>query len=107
MSTRARALVELIVDTCFLWQLIYQSRSPATSTCPAHGSKPTARFSTGYSYDQPYGSFWVSATGIALPSDDGPLRLRYRHPGFHHGPGRYGSEYGRYKDKVVDAKLRC
>jgi membrane-associated phospholipid phosphatase len=62
--------------------------------------------STGYSYDRPYGSFWVTST--LLPS----LQVTGRYvsiagtPGFTFETGQYGSEYGRYKDKVVDTKLR-
>ena len=60
----------------------------------------------GYSYDAPYGNLWASAT--ILPS----LQITGRYlsvsgiAGFSNLPGQYGSNYGRYKDKVVDAKLR-
>jgi membrane-associated phospholipid phosphatase len=63
-------------------------------------------FSTGYSYDRPYGSFWTTATVLPF------LQITARYvsingiPGFSNIPGQYGSAYGRYKDKVFDAKLR-
>ncbi|MFC5461628.1 YjbH domain-containing protein [Massilia niabensis] len=63
-------------------------------------------FSMGYSYDQPYSSLWVSTT--ALPF----LQLTGRYvgitgvQGFEGAANGYGSEYGRNKDKVVDAKLQ-
>jgi membrane-associated phospholipid phosphatase len=59
--------------------------------------------STGYSYDSPYGSMWVSATVLPL------LQLTGRYVSIN---GVRGFEnvandrYGRYKDKVVDAKLK-
>jgi membrane-associated phospholipid phosphatase len=63
-------------------------------------------FSTGYSYDKPYGSFWLTATPLPF------LQMTARYvsitgiPGFSNVEGAYGSKYGRYKDKVVDAKLQ-
>jgi membrane-associated phospholipid phosphatase len=63
-------------------------------------------FSLGYSYDRPYGSFW--ATGTLSPF----LQVTGRYvsiagiPGFTNHEGVYGYDYGRYKDKVVDVKLR-
>jgi len=63
-------------------------------------------FTTGYGYDSPYGSFWVAATPMPF------LQMTARYvsitgiPGFTNVKGEYGSQYGRYKDKVVDAKLR-
>ena len=62
--------------------------------------------STGYGYDSPYGSFWV--TGTVLPF----LQMTGRYvsitgiPGFTNVPGAYGYAYGKYKDKVVDTKIR-
>jgi len=68
--------------------------------------EPDGTFSAGYSYDQPYGSTW--ATVSVLPF----LQLTGRYvsitgiPGFSRVPGQYGSNYGKYKDKVVDGKLQ-
>ncbi|MEO7496048.1 MAG: YjbH domain-containing protein [Massilia sp.] len=62
-------------------------------------------FTIGYSHDQPYGA--ISATSTILPF----LQFTGRYVsisgirGFD-SPDGYGSNYGRFKDKVADAKLR-
>jgi len=63
-------------------------------------------FSTGYSYDSPYGSTWVSATFLPF------LQLTGRYVSITGTPAfapsddpTYGKGYGRFKDKVFDAKL--
>lgn len=72
---------------------------------PSASVEADGTFSSGYSYDQPYGSFWATAT--LFPS----LQMTGRYvsitgvAGFAAANG-YGSAYGKYKDKVVDAKLR-
>ncbi|PIL39947.1 YjbH domain-containing protein [Massilia psychrophila] len=62
--------------------------------------------SLGFSYDAPYGSFWVSSTILPFMQ----VTARYASingiPGFTNEAGQYGIEYGRYKDKVFSAKLR-
>ena len=63
-------------------------------------------FSTGYSYDRPYGSLWVSSTILPFLQVTGRYVSINGIPGFSNVEGEYGSKYGRYKDKVVDAKLR-
>lgn len=68
--------------------------------------EPDGSFSIGYGYDRPYGSLWVTATPVPF------LQMTARYvsingiPGFSDVKGEYGAEYGRYKDKVVDTKLR-
>jgi hypothetical protein len=68
--------------------------------------EPDGTFTTGYSYDSPYGSLWATAT--VLPS----LQVTGRYVsisgirGITDVRGAPGSNYGRYKDKVVDAKLQ-
>lgn len=64
-------------------------------------------FSAGYSYDSPYASLW--ATVSILPF----LQVTGRYVGVSGvqgfdggGSDGYGANYGRNKDKVVDAKLR-
>jgi membrane-associated phospholipid phosphatase len=58
-------------------------------------------FSTGYSYDSPYGSMWASAT--VIPS----LQVTGRYVSITGIAGFSNiSSYGRYKDKTVDAKLQ-
>ena len=61
---------------------------------------------TGYSYDRPYGSLWVTATPLPFLQMTGRYVSIAGIPGFTRVEGEYGSEYGRYKDKVIDGKLR-
>jgi membrane-associated phospholipid phosphatase len=59
--------------------------------------------STGYSYDAPYGSVWATATMLPF------LQVTGRYVSFNGIPGFSdvrGTTYGRYKDKVFDAKLQ-
>jgi len=62
--------------------------------------------SIGYGYDRPYGNFWVTSTVLPFLQVTGRYVSIAGTPGFTFEPGQYGSEYGRYKDKVVDAKLQ-
>lgn len=62
--------------------------------------------STGYGHDRPYGSFWVTATALPFLQVTGRYVSISGIAGFSDIPGEYGSAYGRYKDKVIDAKLR-
>ena len=62
--------------------------------------------STGYGYDRPYGSFWVTATVLPFLQITGRYVSITGVQGFANQPNGYGSAYGRYKDKVIDAKLR-
>ena len=62
--------------------------------------------SAGYSYDRPYGSVWATATVLPFLQMTGRYVAINGIPGFTNVKGEYGSNYGRYKDKVVDAKLR-
>jgi membrane-associated phospholipid phosphatase len=63
-------------------------------------------FSTGYSYDSPYGNFWVTSTLLPFLQMTGRYVSITGIPGFTYVRGQYGSEYGRYKDKVADVKVR-
>jgi membrane-associated phospholipid phosphatase len=63
-------------------------------------------FSTGYGYDKPYGSFWLTATLTPFVQVTGRYVSISGIPGFTNVEGAYGSRYGRYKDKVVDAKFK-
>nr|WP_307189203.1 YjbH domain-containing protein [Massilia sp. UBA6681] len=67
---------------------------------------PDGMFSTGYSYDSPYGNFWVTSTLLPFLQITGRYVSITGIPGFTYVPGQYGSEYGRYKDKVADVKVR-
>lgn len=60
----------------------------------------------GYSYDRPYNSIWVSATVLPALQMTGRFVALSGIPGFTFEEGQYGSDYGRHKDKVLDAKLR-
>ena len=63
-------------------------------------------FTTGYSYDRPYGTLWATATMFPFLQTTARYVSINGIPGFTNVNGEYGSEYGRFKDKVVDAKLR-
>jgi membrane-associated phospholipid phosphatase len=65
--------------------------------------EPDGTFSTGYSYDRPYGVFW--ATSTVLPF----MQVTGRYVAFNDIAGfsdTRGATYGRYKDKVFDTKIR-
>lgn len=62
--------------------------------------------STGYGYDSPYGSFWVAGTVLPFLQMTGRYVSITGIPGFSNVKGGFGYDYGKYKDKVVDAKLR-
>lgn len=61
---------------------------------------------TGYSYDGPYGSYWGSATVLPFLQLTGRYVSITGIRGITDKEGVYGSNYGRYKDKVMDAKVR-
>lgn len=62
--------------------------------------------SMGYGFDKPYGSLWATATVLPFLQLTGRYVSINGISGFSNVPGAYGSKYGRYKDKVVDTKLR-
>jgi hypothetical protein len=63
-------------------------------------------FSLGYSYDSPYGAFWASSTILPFLQMTGRYVSINGIPGFTNVSGQYGSGYGKFKDKVIDTKLR-
>jgi membrane-associated phospholipid phosphatase len=73
---------------------------------PSAWVEPDGTFSAGYSYDSPYGSTWLTATVLPFLQATGRYVSITGIPAFGNPDPRYGSGYGRYKDKVVDAKLR-
>ena len=73
---------------------------------PSAAVEADGTITTGYSYDQPYGSLWVTATPLPFLQVTGRFVSITGIQGFTNNPGEYGSNYGRYKDKVIDAKLR-
>lgn len=63
-------------------------------------------FSLGYSYDRPYGTAWATSTILPFLQVTGRYVSVSGIDGFSSVPGDYGQQYGRFKDKVLDAKLR-
>lgn len=73
---------------------------------PRAGVEPDGTFSVGYSYDSPYGSFWATSSILPFLQVTGRYVSINGTPGFSDVPGSYGSQYGRFKDKVVDVKVQ-
>jgi membrane-associated phospholipid phosphatase len=69
---------------------------------PNAGVEADGTVSFGYSYDSPYGSTWVSATVLPFLQMGGRYVSINGIEGFRNPEGR---NYGRFKDKVIDAKL--
>jgi hypothetical protein len=63
-------------------------------------------FSVGYSYDSPYGQLWATANILPFLQMTGRYVSITGIPAFGNSDPEYGKGYGRYKDKVVDGKLR-
>ncbi len=100
------------------WSCIILSAANVNAATPAINGQsgyinmPSARveadgtFSAGYSFDQPYGSLWMSSTMLPFLQVTGRFVSVNGIAGFSNVAGEYGSEYGRFKDKVIDAKVR-
>jgi hypothetical protein len=73
---------------------------------PSASVEKDGTFSLGYSYDRPYGEMWITSTMFPFLQVTGRYVSISGIPGFPDNPGGYGAEYGRYKDKVVDAKVK-
>jgi membrane-associated phospholipid phosphatase len=71
---------------------------------PNAGVEADGTVSFGYSYDSPYGSTWVSTSVLPFLQVSGRYVSINGIEGFR-SPAGYGRNYGRFKDKVVDAKL--
>lgn len=109
-------LRQSIKVSCYSWLLIGTSNvfsaTPGVQgqsgyvNMPNASIEPDGMVSTGYSYDSPYGAFWATATLLPFLQVTGRYVAITGISGFTNMAGAYGSEYGRYKDKVVDAKLR-
>jgi membrane-associated phospholipid phosphatase len=65
-----------------------------------------ATTSIGYSYDNPYATFWASSAILPFFQLSGSYVGTTGLQGFTNESGGYGSGYGRNKDKVVDVKLK-
>jgi len=72
---------------------------------PSAWTEQDGIFSAGYAYDSPYGSTWASVTLLPFLQVTGRYVSITGIPAFGSLDPNYGSGYGRYKDKVVDAKL--
>jgi membrane-associated phospholipid phosphatase len=75
-------------------------------TMPSAWVEPDGTFSTGYSYDSPYGTTWASVTILPFLQFTGRYVSITGLPAFGSDNPNYGKGYGRYKDKVADVKLR-
>ena len=86
--------------------------TPATNGQSGYVNMPNARteadgtLSLGYSYDAPYGSTWITSSILPFVQVTGRYVSISGIPGFTNTPGEYGFEFGRYKDKAIDAKIR-
>ena len=67
--------------------------------------EPDGTFSFGYSYDSPYGNLWATSTVLPFLQVTGRYVSVNKIAPFREGID--GSGYGKYKDKVVDFKLRA
>ncbi len=74
---------------------------------PSASVEADGTFSLGYGYDKPYGSFWMSSTILPFLQVTGRYVSISGIPGFSFDPNAYGGGYGRYKDKVIDAKVQA
>ncbi|WP_323140477.1 YjbH domain-containing protein [Massilia phyllosphaerae] len=102
--------------SCYGWLVLSAANALATTpstqgqsgyiNMPSAWVEPDGTFSTGYSYDRPYGSFWATSTLLPFLQVTGRYVSINGIPGFTNEAGQYGSQYGRYKDKVFDAKVR-
>jgi membrane-associated phospholipid phosphatase len=73
---------------------------------PSAAVEADGTFSSGYSYDSPYATFWATSTLLPFLQVTGRYVAITGIAGFANRPSDYGKNYGRYKDKVFDAKLR-
>lgn len=73
---------------------------------PSAWTEYDGTFTTGYSYDSPYGSAWASLTFLPFLQVTGRYVSITGIPAFSNPDPTYGQGYGRYKDKVVDVKVR-
>jgi hypothetical protein len=112
------ALRTTIKYTCCTYAVLTSAHVGAAPTTPAstgqsgYISMPSAvvendgTFSAGFSYDSPYGTTWATATFLPFLQLTGRYASIAGTPGFTNVEGQFGFEYGRYKDKVFDAKVQ-
>lgn len=73
---------------------------------PSASVEADGTLSMGYSFDKPYGDLWASATVLPFLQMTGRYISINGIPGFTNASNAYGSGYGRYKDKILDLKLK-
>ncbi|OEZ98117.1 PAP2 superfamily protein [Duganella phyllosphaerae] len=75
---------------------------------PSAAVEADGTFSVGYSYDSPYGQLWATTTILPFVQVTGRYVSITGIPPFGFSPSEldYGKNYGRYKDKVIDGKVR-
>lgn len=73
---------------------------------PSAWTEHDGTFTTGYSYDSPYGTTWASVTLLPFLQFTGRYVSITGILPFDTNDSDYGRGYGRYKDKVADVKLR-
>jgi membrane-associated phospholipid phosphatase len=73
---------------------------------PSAWTEYDGTLTTGYGYDSPYGSAWAAVTLLPFLQVTGRYVSITGIPAFGSADPEYGKGYGRYKDKVVDVKLR-
>ncbi|TCP10529.1 PAP2 superfamily protein [Crenobacter luteus] len=84
--------------------------APSLTGQEGYINMPSARtgddgtWSIGYSFDRPYSTLWTSVTVLPALQMTGRYVAVMGIPGFSNEG--YGAGYGRYKDKVFDAKLQ-
>jgi membrane-associated phospholipid phosphatase len=73
---------------------------------PSAWVEPDGTFTAGYGYDGPYGAYWGTATVLPFLQLTGRYVSITGVRGITNDRAGPGSNYGRYKDKVLDAKVR-
>lgn len=82
-----------------------QNGQPGYINMPNASVDADGTITTGYGYDSPYGTLWFSSAILPFLQVGGRYVSISGVPGFSSGRGDFGSNYGRFKDKVFDAKL--
>jgi len=112
LLTASRHHINRACCICLLTSAVPAFAAPTLSGQPGYVNMPNAlvdpdgTFSMGYSFDEPYGALWLSTAILPSLQVSGRFISINGTPGFTNVEGEYGFEYGRFKDKVVDAKLR-
>ncbi len=73
---------------------------------PSAGMAVDGSLTAGYSHDSPYGAFWLTSTIFPRVEVTGRYVSINGTQAFSNPTDPYWKDYGRYKDKVADVKLR-